>query len=76
MSCTFLVTLVILADVFEEYYNYFCDNYGPLPYVIISALYSKHSLLNRRLKFMKMTECCQNYRLYRTIISNYSIEVE
>ena len=41
-----------------------------------SALYFKHSLLNWRLKFMEMTECLQNCRFYRTIISNYSSELK
>ena len=55
---------------------YFCDNSGPLPNVILSTLYFKYSLLNWRLKFMERTECLQNCRLYRTIISNYSGEVK
>ena len=52
ISCTFKVTLVVFADVFEEYYI-FCDNNGPLPNVILCALYFKHSLLNWRLKFIE-----------------------
>ena len=55
---------------------YFCSNNGPLPNVIFSALYFKHSLLNWRLKCMEITECLQNYRFYQTIISNYSSEVK
>ena len=58
-------------QLFEEIYI-FCSNNGPLPNVIPSALYFKHSLLNWRLKFMEMTECLQNCMLYQTIISNYS----
>ena len=55
---------------------HFCGNNGPLPNVTFSALYFKHSLLNWRLKFMEMTECLQNCRFYRAIISNYSNEVK
>ena len=45
---------------------YFCDSNGPLPNVIFSGLYFKHSVLNWRLKFVEITEC---------IISNHSSEV-
>ena len=51
---------------------YFCGNNGPSPNVIFSVIHFKHSLLNRWLKFKEITECLQNFRFYRTIISNYS----
>ena len=54
---------------------YFCDNNGPLPKVIIRALYFKHSFLNWILKFNEMTECLQNCRFYRTMISNSTMVI-
>mgnify|MGYP003690561033 CR=1 FL=1 len=55
---------------------YCCINNGPLPNVIFSALYFKHSLLNWRLKCMEMTECLLNCRFYQTIISNFSSKLK
>ena len=66
--------MVIFTNFLNNYI--FCGNNGPLPNVIFSALYFKHSLLNRRLKFMEMKECLQNCRFYRAIISNYSKKVK
>ena len=48
LSCTFKVILVVFADV------HFCGDNGPLPHVIISALYFKHALSIGRLELMEM----------------------
>ena len=63
----FLSPFGSFAEVSEEYYI-FAIIMDPF-----SALYLKHSLL--LLKFMEMTECFQNFRYYRIIISNYSNKV-
>ena len=49
-------------------------NDGFLPKYFFSAFYFKHSPLNWRLNFWQKTECLQNCRFHRTIISNYSSE--
>ena len=67
ITWTFKVIMVVFTDIFEEFYIFA---------VIIDPFQTSFLALYRRLKFVELTECLQNWRFYQTIISNYSREVK
>ena len=62
--------MVFFADVFEEFYI-IAVIMDPIQTSVLAP-----DSLNTLCQIEKMTECPQNRRVYRTIISNWSSEVK